>query len=422
MSCRHNGKTKLSGMLRMRPRSLIIIFIILALCTCIDPYKPALSGYESLLVVEGTITNENVPYEVKLSRTIQTKDAIPEKLSDAIVFITDENGNKTILINAGNGLYRTNNSVFKGAVGKTYSLHIQTKEGKEYVSEPALMLPVPAIDNIYYEKAEEFDNNQSEIRQGIKLYLDSKGGDENNRYLRWEFEETWKFRLPMPKRYNFINDSTIIPINNVREFCWKKMKSADILTNSIPEGQANIIKKEPLCFIAPEKSDRLSIQYSILVRQYSMPKKEAEFWDNLRKVNESGGDIYGSQPFPVISNISNTHDPEEKVLGYFHVSAVEQKRKDITFKEIIPLNLPLYHYNCSRYEASPGDYACFKCSPLTFQDVFNMFDANPYYSFVEPVYDPATRKLQKLVFTTRICSDCELQGTSVKPDFWVDLN
>jgi hypothetical protein len=134
----------------IRPKSLIVIFFIVALCTCIDPYKPSLSGYESLLVVEGMITDEKVPYEVNLSRTIQTQDAIPEKVTDAVVSITDENGNQTTLINAGKGSYKTNSAVFTGAVGKKYSLHITTNDGKEYMSELSVMLPVPEIDNVYF--------------------------------------------------------------------------------------------------------------------------------------------------------------------------------------------------------------------------------------------------------------------------------
>jgi hypothetical protein len=406
----------------IRPKSLIIIFFIVALCTCIDPYKPNLSGNESYLVVEGMITDEAVPYEIKLSRTIQTQDAIPEKVTDAVVTITDENGNQTALINSGNGSYKTNGAVFTGIVGKEYSLHIKTKEGKEYMSEPTVMLPVPEIDNIYYAKEEEFDNNQSETHQGIKFYLDSKEGDENNNYFRWEYEETWKFRLPNPKKFNYINDSTILAVKDVKEFCWKQKKSSGILIHTLSAGQAKIIRKEPICFFASDKSDRLTIQYSILVRQYSMSKKESEFWDNLKKVNEGGGDIYGMQPFPVISNISNINDPGERVLGYFHVCAVKQKRTNINFKEILDLNLPLYHYGCARFEASPEDYACRNCPILTFDDVYNIFDANPYYSFVEPIFNTDTKKLKKLVFTTSICSDCELSGTSQKPDFWIDLN
>jgi hypothetical protein len=283
------------------------------------------------------------------------------------------------------------------------------------------MLPVPEIDNIYYSKDKEFSNNQSETHEGIRIYLDSKTGDEINKYFRWTYEETWKFRLPNPKKLNYFNDSTILPVDMVKEFCWKQSKSAEILTSSMEQVQTGIIKKEPLTFISPDKSDRLSIQYSILVKQYSISKKEYEFWGNLKKVNESGGDIFGSQPFPVISNISNVHNSDEKVLGYFQVSAVKQKRKNITFMELKGFNLPLFHYDCVRIETAPGDYACPFCTLPTFDELYQMWDYL-HYVFVEPVYNPETRQLLKLVFATPICSDCELSGTLTKPDFWIDLN
>ena len=408
--------------LKTRPKSLIVIFIVLALCTCIDPYIPDLRGHDTFLVVEGLITDEISSYEIKLSRTIKAVNSIPEKVTDAVVTITDDIGHKTILKNFGNGLYKTDSTVFTGTVGKTYTLQISTGDGNEYKSEPGTMLPVPEIDSIYYARDEEFGNNQSEIFQGIRIYLDSKTGDETDKYYRWAYEETWKFKLPNPKRYNFVNDSTILPVDTVKEFCWRENKSTEILTSSMEQVQTGFIKKEPMAFLSPEISDRLSEQYSILVKQYSISKKEYEFWNNLKKVNETGGDIFGSQPFPVISNVSNINNFNERVLGYFQVSAVKHKRKYITFMELVKLYLPLFHYDCVRIESCPDDYACFKCTPLTFWDVYNMWDAKPYYSFVEPLYDPETKKLTKLVFTTRSCSDCELTGTLKKPDFWVDIN
>ena len=410
-------------MLKAKLKSFITVFFAVTLCTCIDPYSPKLRGYESLLVVEGLITNEKAPYEIKLSRTILGADAIPEKVSDAVVSVTDESGNQTILNNFGEGIYRTNSAVFTGAMGKTYTLDILTNDGKEYESEPCVMLPVPEIDSLYYEKNVGFTNNQSETHEGISIYLDSKEGDESNKNYRWEFEEIWKFRIPDPKRFNYINDTTILPVDNVKEFCWRQQKSSEILIHSISTGQTNIIKKEPLFFISPDLSDRLTIQYSILVKQYSISKKESEFWDNLKKVNESSGDIYGSQPFPVISNISNINNPGERILGYFQVSAVSQKRKYITFRELAGFNFPNYNYGCTRIESSPADYMKSKYhEEVTFDDVYRIWKALPNYTFIEPIYDPETRKLLKLVFTTRVCADCEYTGTLKKPDFWIDLN
>jgi hypothetical protein len=404
-------------------RSLIILSIVLLLCTCIDPYEPKLEGFDSLLVVEGMITNQKLPYEVKLSRTMQRPDLIPEKVSDATVFINDENGIRTNLKNYGAGLYKTDSSSFTGTIGKTYTLNIITRDGKEYKSEPCIMTSVPEIDTIYYAKEINFSNNQSESHEGIKIYLDSKEGDETNRYLRWEYEETWKFRVPLTKRFNYINEKLILPLDNVKEYCWKQQKSKEVLFHSLALGERNIIKKEPICFISPDKSDRLTIQYSILIKQYSISKKESEFWDNLKKVNESGGDIFGSQPFAVISNLSNKNNPFEKVLGYFQVSAVKQKRKDITYRELKKLELPLFDYNCERIETSPSDFCrgVAFCVPPTWDELYQMWTAAKF-TFVEPFIDSETKNLIKLVFSTDICSDCKLTGTFKKPDFWIDLN
>jgi len=400
----------------------IALFISITLCTCIDPYSPKLMGYDSLLVVEGLITNEKAQYEVKLSKTMQTQNLIPEKVSDAVVSISDDHGISTMLINLGNGLYKTDSTVFVGVIGKIYTLHILTHEGKEYESEPTIMLPVPEIDSLYYSKNMEYTNNQSETHEGISIYLDSKEGNGFSSYIRWEYEETWKFRLPTIKKFNYINEKLILPVTYVKEFCWKQKKSTEILFQSFSQQELGNIKNVPITFIGSDLSDRLTIQYSILVKQFSLSEKAFQFWNNLKKINESGGDIFGSQPFSVISNISNVKDKNERVLGYFQVSSVSQKRKDITFLELLKLNLPLFHYDCTRFETAPEDY-CSKGSKgcPTWDELYQMW-TGAQFIFIEPDYIPDTRNLRHLIFATGLCSNCELTGTLVKPPFWIDLN
>jgi hypothetical protein len=422
-----NGKLYFSILMRRtRLRSFVTLFLVLGFCTCIDPYTPRISGTESFLVVDGLVTDENASYEVKLSRTMQSGNSIPEKVSDATVSITDESGNTANLINYGDGLYKTDSTLFRGVVGGTYTLHISTENGNEYVSEPCLMLPVPELDSIYFDKDVEITNNQSEIQQGIRIFIDSEEGNENNRYFRWAFEETWKFRVPMPRKYMYIDSLTILPlpVDEINEYCWKQRKSSEILVKSFTPGQVPLIKKEPLYFIASDKSDRLSIEYSILVKQYSISKKESDFWDNLKQVNEGGGDIFDSQPFPVISNISNINNTGDRVLGYFQVSAVKQKRKFISFRDIVALNIPLFQSDCKRIEYSPDDFPQSGFAPpLTFDDIYTMFSFQPKkYAFVEPKYQSGTRVLIELVFTSPECANCALTGTLKRPDYWIDLN
>src|SRR5664279_681103 len=111
-------------MSKMRSRSIISLVAVFTLCTCIDPYSPKLIGYESLLVVDGLITDANSSNTVRLTRTFKYQNSNLLPVSDAAVSITDDEGNSNNLINKGNGIYKTDSTVFKGVAGKTYSLHI----------------------------------------------------------------------------------------------------------------------------------------------------------------------------------------------------------------------------------------------------------------------------------------------------------
>jgi hypothetical protein len=408
-------------MIRARLKSLILFLITVIFSTCIDPYTPRLSSYESLLVVDGMITDENTPCEVKLSRSVLSKDSIPEKVSDAVVIITDELGNSTTLNNSGDGSYRTNPDVFTGETGKTYTLHINTNDGNEYISEPCTMLPVPDIDNLYFQPDQQFGYNQSEILEGIRFYIDGGDIEDGTAYLRWDVDETWEFRLPSPQKFIYFKEDSILPIDRIKEVCWRTYSAEDILIRSFMPGESSIINKEPLIFRATNKSDRFLIRYSILVRQLSISESEYNFWNNLEKVNESGGDIFDSQPYAVEGNMSCLNDQRKKVLGYFKVSAVKQKRIFIDPDELYALNLPHYTYSCNEIIMSPLDYP--RTSPytplMTFDELYHMYMSNHKYSFVEPLYNE-NNELVKLVFATVACSNCEIIGVNTKPDFWTE--
>jgi hypothetical protein len=409
-------------MLKPGPNSIFILIAVFALCTCIDPYSPKLAGYDSILVVDGLITDANSSYIIKLSRTFQDQNSIPDAVSDATLFISDDAGNRSNLKNKGNGIYRTDSLEFKGTVGRTYILHILTHGGEEFESEPCLMQSVPDIDSVYYEKDQKVINNGTQTQDGLSIYLDSKEGD-NNQYYRWAYNETWKFKVAFPKKYDFIlADSSVVLLPSFKDVCWKSRKSDEILIHSVYAGEPARIKKEPVLFIATGQSDRLQQQYSIIVSQYSISKKEYDFWNNLKQVNESGGDIFAKQPFSVISNIHNINNPKEKVLGYFQVSAVKQKIKYIRFSDIAKLKLPYYQSPCTTLEKSPADFQVPNGPVVTWYDVYSFFCLTSKYTFVEPIFYPGTNQLVKMVFTMPECANCELTGTPKKPDFWIDLN
>jgi hypothetical protein len=401
----------------------ILLAIVFIVCTCIDPYTPKLKGYDSLLTVDALITDANNSCIVKLTRTMQNQNEIPPAVSDAIVILTDDKGNTSTLINAGGGIYKTDSIEFRGTAGRTYVLHISADDGREYESDPCLMYPVPEIDSVYFEKDQQITNNGTKSLDGISIYLDSKAGD-NNQYYRWAYDETWKFRVPYPKKFDYVKgvDPDVpgfVPVNDVKEFCWNSDLSNEILIRSIINGQAEKIKKQFIFFIPTEKSNRLLYQYSVLVKQYSISKNEYDFWDNLKQVNETGNDIFARQPFSVLSNLHSTTNPKERVLGFFQVSAVSQKRKNIVYDDVGYLGLPFYAYQCQVWYIDPSFYR--SSPPPTWDDVYQNMTFISGYAFSEPLYDLTGKILLKMVFTTHECADCEVTGSHTEPDFWKDI-
>jgi hypothetical protein len=409
-------------MLKSVAKFIIMLGLTISISRCIDPYAPKLNGYESILVVEGLITDENSSYTVKLSRSVGEQDASPEFISDASVYITDDENKTSFLKASGNGKYKTDSTQFRGMTGRTYILHIRTIEGNFYESEPYTMESVTEIDNVYYSKDQDLGENGTVINEGLRIYLDSKGGN-GNKYYRWAFEETWKFKVPYPKKWDYVNETIIVPIPDVKEYCYKASNSSEILIYSVYDGHSDQVKNQPISFIDPKKSDRLLLQYSILVKQYSISSKEYDFWYNMKQINEKGGDIFALQPFPIVSNVYNVSNPAERILGYFQVSAVKEKRIFIPFSKVVGMNFPNYRYPCKRIEMAPKDYP--RTSPyaitMTWDDLYGMYCKTSSYYFVEPKYVPGTASLEKLVFAEPECADCELTGTRNKPDFWVDM-
>jgi len=401
-------------------KPLTFLFLIYILCTCIDPYSPDLQQSESLLVVDALLTNENRSYNVKLSKTNVSQDTESEAVTGALVTISDENGINYLFTETEGGIYKSDSLLFQGETGHSYILNIKTTEGVEYESDQCIMYPVDPIEKIYYGKDQEIVNNGSEIQEGIRLFIDSESNNDNQFY-RWTYNEWWKTNAPDPKKYNYINDSTIIEVDQIKQICWRNIESDEIMIQSTNLAQTSRIEKKPILFIASDQSDRFLIQYYIEVKQLSLSKTEYEFWDHMHQINESGGDIFEKQPFSIISNIHNTGDSNEQVLGYFQVSSVNRESLYIKPRDILGYNLPHFSYNCNRLVIGEDDYPP-PLSPgakVTFNKIYTYF-VGPNYEFIEPIYDN-NMELSKLVFSLPVCTDCTINGSLTKPDFWVDI-
>ncbi|HEY4788834.1 MAG TPA: DUF4249 family protein, partial [Bacteroidales bacterium] len=77
----------------MKRRNIyLVIFWMILVDSCIDPYNPNVSKYENLFVVDGEINNLPGPYKVKLSRSFKYQDKVGAAVTGATVKIIDNTG------------------------------------------------------------------------------------------------------------------------------------------------------------------------------------------------------------------------------------------------------------------------------------------------------------------------------------------
>jgi|WetSurMetagenome_2_1015567.scaffolds.fasta_scaffold53406_2 hypothetical protein len=398
-------------------KGVFLLFIIGMVSSCIAPYAIKIDNVKSLLVVDALLTDENASNYVVLTRTKNSSFEEVEKETGAEVSITDDTGKKAILNETTEGVYKTDSLTFRGETGKTYTLNIKTIDGEEFKSDPCLLSPVKDIDSVYYGPYNEVID--AETHQGLRIYVDSEGESDCNFY-RWTYDEWWKFSVPYPKKFNYVNDSTFTPCSQINQVCWSHHKSYDIdIKSTLAEG-TNSFKKLPVLFIDPQKSNRLLIQYYIRVKQMSISAKEYEFWNQLKQISEAGGDIFDRQPFQIAGNIHNVRNSDENVLGYFQVSGVKSSGIYITKAEADKINIPEYNYECKYDIKGPQDYPIDPGDPPPTLDDINFWFTWAGYVFVEPVIQSGFAQT-RLVFALPFCTDCTLEGSLKKPDFWVDM-
>ncbi|MBD0295433.1 MAG: DUF4249 family protein, partial [Flavisolibacter sp.] len=95
----------------------------------------------------------------------------------------------------------------------------------------------------------------------------------------------------------------------------------------------DVVYLMPLVSI-PNRSDKLGVRYSILVKQYALDKQTYEFYQQMKKNTESIGSIFDPQPTVLTTNIHSVSNPDEKVIGYVTVATMQEKRIFIAASEL----------------------------------------------------------------------------------------
>ena len=332
-------------------KRLIYLLLVLPMA-CVDPYEVEVPEGAQLQTVEGIISTGPGPHAITLTRSA-TYGSIFEGLirpvSLATVVVRDNEGNVTFLTEGADakGTYFTPAN-FSARVGRSYTLQIQTIEGKAYTSTPERVAAVPAIQSLNIRTVTVPTEGSDVPKSGIQLLVELKDPADENNFYYWKngpavyILETRPDlytprpspanpnRTPQPKdccvqcfRYEAGNNQSLFVVND---------DNFNGLSTRIPAG-----------FIADD-GIRFVNKFRMDLKQYSISQEAYRFLRLVKQQAEISGSIFDPPPANLRGNMISLDNPDEVVLGYFMAGGETSRRiyidkNDLTYKQnraIIP--------------------------------------------------------------------------------------
>ena len=173
---------------------LLFIFILFFI-SCVESYDFSSIETVEAIIIDASLTNESTAHYVKISTSTSLINSAQNPVTDATVWIEDNEGAVTFFYENEPGTYLTNSS-FAGEVGKSYTLHVETKNGNQFkYSEEYLMSPTP-IDSVYGEFLTLPSTENGEISRGVQFFIDTHSNSTGDSYYRYEVEQDYAIQVP----------------------------------------------------------------------------------------------------------------------------------------------------------------------------------------------------------------------------------
>lgn len=315
----------ITGVMRLF-QNLIVLFFICVLASCKEEYYPKVnSSTQSVLVVEGVINSGNGPTTIKLTRTTKLDDSVKVRPElGAQLSVEGENGASFSLADgSANGSYSIAQLQLDPA--EKYRLKVTTADGKQYASDYVPVIHNPPIDSVNWRRDSA----------GVQIYVNTHNRENSTRYYRWEYEETWEinssyFAHPIPD--DGIMD-TLYPGENIYN-CWKYYNSSYFILATTSQLASDVVYEKPLIKIE-DGEDKLSVRYTVLVRQYALDKQGYAFYQLMKKNTESLGSIFDAQPTEITGNVHALSNAAVPVIGYVTATTIDSTRLWIS-KDQVP--------------------------------------------------------------------------------------
>lgn len=298
---------------RILKQGLGFLGLIACLFSCITPFQPDTVRVEPMLIVDGQITDQPGPYTVRLTRTSDYSIKSVNLLEPgATVVIADNLGNQeTLNEQSPGGVYQTSASGLRGVPGRRYTLTIQTRAGKRYVSESEVMPAAPPIQKLYYESNYAPATGIASQRQTWAVYLDTKDPDTLGNYYKWNWTH---YEMPTACKKTFVASGNYYTGISCCSDCWDITRCYTCVNiNSDANINGKAISRQPITDVPFTSFSR----YYLEVEQQALSKSAYQFWKRVQQLTGNTGGLFDVAPSSVPGNMKCTTTPGEPVYGYF---------------------------------------------------------------------------------------------------------
>lgn len=351
----------------MVTKRILTALMILLTCSnaCVEPFSVDFGTAKEYIVVDGVITNMDVPQFISLSKTnpdaknesseftqtIWTKGVSTLPLSGAKAKLIVNGSTQVALTESESGIYELP-PAFRGKTGDSYQLKFITEDGKSYESGLEKMLPVPQVTRAYDifnpKGIPRLSEYYGDFTPSNDIYLDfnDPGGEQN--FYRWQWT-LWEVQKTCStcnqgKYYLFDTENGIdgncfkdltMPFNSVFDYscedlCWDIFYSnginiySDVYTN----GQS---QKDKLVAQIPLLQSNPCL---VSLQQNSLTPGAYRFLKLIQDQAVNSGTLADTPPAPIQGNVVNTNDKNELVIGYFTASSTAEYRTMLWRKNI----------------------------------------------------------------------------------------
>jgi len=296
---------------------LLLLFLVSFLWSCeTEIFDFKTQNLSTAIVVYGEVTDISGPYIFRINYTsgytaYDVSQFTGQAVSKAKVILLENGTNVINLLETSLGVYKTPAN-FKGKVGNTYQLKIQTIDGLQIESSVEKMMQPILFSQLEskFVPAEKVENMFFDVKLKIK---DPKNTQDYYFIKRQDFNQflTTCPEPPPPPQ----------PVPPCFCKCWSAPpNSQPILQNDfLLDGQE--ISLETASVNYHDFTDWV-IQFDL----YHIDANLYTYWKRLEEQRQVGGGLFDKIPAQVIGNLKCTSNPDQQVLGYFVVSPRTKSR------------------------------------------------------------------------------------------------